>query len=139
MTEQSVPEESAAAANGQSTERAAAPAFDVDELVENLVAGEHRALARAITHIEDRTPGYRELVGRLHEHTGDASVVGITGSPGTGKSTLVDKLALEYRDRGHTVGVIAVDEAARPMPSLTARNRQHARDSSWRGHGGRER
>nr|WP_259370433.1 methylmalonyl Co-A mutase-associated GTPase MeaB [Salinarchaeum laminariae] len=84
----------------------------MDALVENLLAGEHRALARAITYIEDRTPGYRQLVGELHEHTGDASVVGITGSPGTGKSTLVDKLALEYRDRGETVGVIAVDPAS---------------------------
>ncbi|AGN02523.1 lao/ao transporter ATPase [Salinarchaeum sp. Harcht-Bsk1] len=109
MTEKSVTDDPAAPAGGRSTE---APAFDVDALVDDLLAGEHRALARAITYIEDRTPGYRELVGALHDHTGDASVVGITGSPGTGKSTLVDKLALEYRDRGHTVGVIAVDPAS---------------------------
>jgi LAO/AO transport system kinase len=119
MTEESAGEmeESASeSSTSQSTDSAGTtatdPAFDVDALVENLLDGEHRALARAITYIEDRTPGYRQLVGALHEHTGNASVVGITGSPGTGKSTLVDKLALEYRDRGETVGVIAVDPAS---------------------------
>jgi LAO/AO transport system kinase len=83
-----------------------------DQLVDELLAGKHRALARAITRIENREPGYRDLVARLHEHTGDADVIGITGSPGSGKSTLVDKMAEEYRDRGHTVGVIAVDPSS---------------------------
>ena len=83
-----------------------------ERLVEELLAGKHRALARAITRIENRETGYRDLVARLHEHTGDADVVGITGSPGSGKSTLVDKMAEEYRDRGHTVGVIAVDPSS---------------------------
>jgi LAO/AO transport system kinase len=83
-----------------------------EQLVDELLAGKHRALARAITRIENRQVGYRELVARLHEHTGDADVVGITGSPGSGKSTLVDKMAEEYRDRGHTVGVIAVDPSS---------------------------
>ena len=85
---------------------------DHDELVSALLAGKHRALARAITKIENRSPGYRELVSNLHRHTGTASVVGITGSPGAGKSTLVDKLAKRYRDRGETVGVIAVDPSS---------------------------
>ncbi|USZ68660.1 methylmalonyl Co-A mutase-associated GTPase MeaB [Halorussus salilacus] len=82
------------------------------ELVEELLAGKHRALARVITKIENRDPGYRELVSALHDHTGDAEVVGITGSPGAGKSTLVDKLANYYRERGETVGVIAVDPSS---------------------------
>jgi LAO/AO transport system kinase len=82
------------------------------ELVEELLAGKHRALARTITKIENRAPGYRELVSELHRHTGNAEVVGITGSPGAGKSTLVDKLAEYYRDRGETVGVIAVDPSS---------------------------
>jgi ABC-type glutathione transport system ATPase component len=82
------------------------------ELVAELLDGRHRALARVITKIENRAPGYREIVSRLHEHTGSASVVGITGSPGAGKSTLVDKLAKAYRDRGETVGVIAVDPSS---------------------------
>ena len=85
---------------------------DHAELVEELLAGKHRALARTITKIENRAPGYRDLVSQLHQHTGDAEVVGITGSPGAGKSTLVDKMANYYRERGETVGVIAVDPSS---------------------------
>ena len=85
---------------------------EVDRLVGGVLDGEHRALARTITNIENRAPGYRDLVARLHPHTGSAGVVGITGSPGAGKSTLVDKLARTYRDRGLTVGVIAIDPAS---------------------------
>jgi LAO/AO transport system kinase len=85
---------------------------DVDELVSGVLGGDHRALARAISVVEERTAGYRDLVSALHAHTGDAEVVGVTGSPGAGKSTLVDKLASRYRDRGLTVGVIAVDPAS---------------------------
>jgi len=83
-----------------------------ERLVESLLAGEHRALARVITRIENRAPGCRDLVSRLYEHSGTATVLGITGSPGAGKSTLVDKLAAAYRDRGDTVGVIAVDPSS---------------------------
>ncbi|TKX75718.1 methylmalonyl Co-A mutase-associated GTPase MeaB [Halorubrum sp. GN11_10-6_MGM] len=97
-----------------------APAFadaptlsDADAaLVEDLLSGSHRALARVITKIENRSPGYRAIVSALHEHTGGADVIGVTGSPGAGKSTLVDKLAAAYRDRGDTVGVIAVDPSS---------------------------
>jgi LAO/AO transport system kinase len=85
---------------------------DNQTLVDELLAGKHRALARVITKIENRSPGYRDLVSQLHEHTGDAEVIGITGSPGAGKSTLVDKMAAEYRDRGETVGVIAIDPSS---------------------------
>jgi LAO/AO transport system kinase len=85
---------------------------DHAELVEDLLSGKHRALARTITKIENRAPGYRSLVSRLHQHTGDAEVIGITGSPGAGKSTLVDKMAHYYRERGETVGVIAVDPSS---------------------------
>ena len=84
----------------------------VNPLIEDLLAGKHRALARVITKIENRQPGYRELVSQLHQHTGDASVVGVTGSPGSGKSTLVDKMAATYRERGETVGVIAIDPSS---------------------------
>ncbi|SEO40346.1 LAO/AO transport system kinase [Halogranum amylolyticum] len=82
------------------------------DLVDDLLDGKHRALARVITKIENRSPGYRDVVSALHEHTGHADVIGITGSPGAGKSTLVDKLARTYRDEGLTVGVIAVDPSS---------------------------
>ena len=85
---------------------------DPETLYERLLDGDHRALARTITAIENRSPGYRDLVSRLYEHTGQASIVGVTGSPGSGKSTLVDKLALAYREQGDTVGVIAVDPSS---------------------------
>ena len=85
---------------------------DQPELVSELLAGKHHALARAITKIENRTPGYRAVVSALYPHTGTADVIGITGSPGSGKSTLVDKLAKAYRDQGLTVGVIAVDPSS---------------------------
>jgi LAO/AO transport system kinase len=81
-------------------------------LVERLLDGDHRALARVITRIENRSDGYRDLVSALHAHAGSASVVGVTGSPGAGKSTLVDKLTRAYRDRGETVGVVAVDPSS---------------------------
>ncbi|USZ70268.1 methylmalonyl Co-A mutase-associated GTPase MeaB [Natronosalvus halobius] len=83
-----------------------------DDLLEDLLAGKHRALARVISKIENRAPGYRELVSDLYAHTGNAEIVGITGSPGAGKSTLVDKLAETYRNRGETVGVIAIDPSS---------------------------
>ena len=83
-----------------------------ESLIDELLSGKHRALARVITKIENRSPGYRELVSKLHRHTGHAEVIGITGSPGAGKSTLVDKMAKTYRGRGETVGVIAIDPAS---------------------------
>ena len=85
---------------------------DEPAIVEELLGGKHRALARTITKIENRSPGYREVVSALYPHTGGADVVGITGSPGSGKSTLVDKMAKTYRDRGLSVGVIAVDPSS---------------------------
>ena len=82
------------------------------DLVGNLLDGSHRALARTITKIENRSSGYRELVSALYEHTGNADVIGITGSPGSGKSTLVDRMTDRYRRDGLTVGVIGVDPSS---------------------------
>ncbi len=84
----------------------------MSDLVDELLAGKHSALARVITKIENRSPGYREVVSALHEHTGHAEVIGVTGSPGAGKSTLVDKVAARLREDGHTVGVIAIDPSS---------------------------
>ena len=82
------------------------------DLVSDLLAGKHSALARVITKIENRSAGYRDIVSALHQHTGHADVIGVTGSPGAGKSTLVDKVAARYREQGHTVGVIAIDPSS---------------------------
>jgi LAO/AO transport system kinase len=84
----------------------------MSDLVEDLLAGKHSALARVITQIENRSPGYREIISDLHQHTGTADVIGVTGSPGAGKSTLVDKMAATYREQGLTVGVIAIDPSS---------------------------
>lgn len=77
--------------------------------VEEIRAGNLRALSRAITAVENRTADSHELLKALFAHTGRARVVGLTGSPGAGKSTLVDALAGEYRRRQKTVGIIAID------------------------------
>jgi LAO/AO transport system kinase len=84
----------------------------MNDVLDRLLDGDHRALARTITNIENRAPGYRDLVSGLYDHAGTAEVIGITGSPGAGKSTLVDKMAETYRNRGETVGVIAIDPSS---------------------------
>ncbi len=81
----------------------------LDELVPRLLKRQPRALGRAISLIEDGGEGQRELIRRVYSETGKARVVGITGPPGAGKSTLVDRLARLCRQRGETVGILAVD------------------------------
>jgi GTPase len=68
-----------------------------------------RALARAITSVENRDAGSLELLKALFRHSGQAKIIGLTGSPGAGKSTLVDQLAREFRKQERTVGIVAVD------------------------------
>ena len=77
--------------------------------IENLRSGDPRALARAISTVENRVPGYAELLKALFPHSGRARILGLTGAPGAGKSTLVDQLARLYRKENRTVGIIAVD------------------------------
>jgi LAO/AO transport system kinase len=79
------------------------------DLVEKALAGDRRALARLLSLIEDDGPQAREALAALHPHTGRAHVVGVTGAPGTGKSTLVNELAKTLRAQGSTVGIVAVD------------------------------
>jgi len=82
---------------------------ETNNWVERIRAGELRALARAISAIEDHAPESVELLKALFPHSGKARVIGLTGAPGSGKSTLVDQLAREYRKLGRTIGIIAVD------------------------------
>ncbi len=77
--------------------------------IEQIRAGNPRALARAITAVENRDERAHELLKGLFEHSGRARILGVTGSPGAGKSTLVDALAREYRKQGKTIGIVAVD------------------------------
>jgi LAO/AO transport system kinase len=77
-----------------------------------LLAGDVRALARGISLVEDRSPAAVRLLRDVFPHTGRATVVGITGSPGSGKSSLVDRLAAVHRSRGDRVGVLAVDPSS---------------------------
>jgi LAO/AO transport system kinase len=78
-------------------------------LVDRLRSGDARTLARAISTVENRAPGWSELLKALFSHTGKARILGLTGAPGAGKSTLVDQLAKHYRKQNQTVGIIAVD------------------------------
>jgi LAO/AO transport system kinase len=79
------------------------------ELAERVRTGNPRALAQAISAVENRSSGWSELLKGLFAHTGRARTLGITGSPGAGKSTLVDQLARHYRRQGRSIGIIAVD------------------------------
>jgi LAO/AO transport system kinase len=81
----------------------------VDAFVERIRAGDVRALARAISAIEDNSAHAVRLMQALFPHSGRANVIGLTGSPGSGKSTLVDQLAREYRKEEKTIGIVAVD------------------------------
>lgn len=82
------------------------------DLVKELLSGSVRALSRLITLVENGAPDAARHLIELYPHTGRAHVVGITGSPGTGKSTLTDKITGVLRDRGLTVGIIAVDPSS---------------------------
>ena len=83
--------------------------FDLPSWIEQLLAGNPRALARAISTIENQSLGSSHLLKALFPHTGKARIIGLTGAPGAGKSTLVDQLTKLYRKENRTVGIIAVD------------------------------
>ena len=90
----------------EGTEKAAA------SLVERLVGGDRRALARAISLVENRDPAGDELVAELFPRTGEARIVGVTGPPGVGKSTLISALTVQLREGGRSVGVLSVDPSS---------------------------
>lgn len=84
----------------------------ISELIERVGAGEQTAVARTISKVEDGAADAAEIMKMIFPRTGRALIVGVTGSPGAGKSSLVDKLAAVYRRRGDRVGIIAVDPSS---------------------------
>jgi LAO/AO transport system kinase len=85
---------------------------DVPALVESARAGSPRAVARLISLVEDAHPALREVMAALAPHTGHAHIIGITGSPGVGKSTSTNAFVAAYRGQGKRVGVLAVDPSS---------------------------
>jgi LAO/AO transport system kinase len=81
-------------------------------LVDRLLQSDPRALARAITAVENASPGSSAILAAIQPHLGRANILGVTGPPGAGKSTLIDALIRELRLRGKTVGVLAVDPSS---------------------------
>lgn len=82
------------------------------EFIEKLFSGDPRTIARAITRVENYSPDAAELMKAIFPRTGKALIIGITGAPGAGKSSLVDKLALYYKDSGKRVGIVCVDPSS---------------------------
>jgi LAO/AO transport system kinase len=86
--------------------------LDVEVLVDRARAGQHRAIARLISLVEDAHPQLREVAGALTPHTGNAQIVGLTGPPGVGKSTSTSALVTALRKEGKRVGVLAIDPSS---------------------------
>ncbi|MCA9831317.1 MAG: methylmalonyl Co-A mutase-associated GTPase MeaB [Dehalococcoidia bacterium] len=84
----------------------------VTEIVDRFLAGDRRALARIISRVENETPEGRDYLRDIFPHSGKAHIIGVTGGAGAGKSTLTGALASEYRNRGKTVGIVAVDPSS---------------------------
>ena len=83
-----------------------------EDLTTRLLAGDRRALARAISLVEDNDPAGWELVKAIYPRTGNARVVGLTGAPGAGKSTLINAMTTAERARGNTIGVLSIDPSS---------------------------
>ena len=82
---------------------------EIDKLVQGILAGEKRSIARAITIIENNGENAQKIISAIYPYTGKAYVIGITGPAGSGKSTLIEKIVKKLRENGKSVGVVAVD------------------------------
>lgn len=81
----------------------------IDEIARGVLTGDRRSVAKAITVTENNAPGAQKLIAAIYPSTGKAHIIGLTGPGGSGKSTLIEKILREYRRRGKTIGVVAVD------------------------------
>ena len=84
----------------------------MQNITERLLYGDRPALSRLVTFIENDSPQARLYLAELHQSAGRAHIIGVTGAPGAGKSTLVTHLVREFRRRDHKIGVIAVDPSS---------------------------
>ena len=82
------------------------------KLADSILSGDRLALARVLTQVENNTPDGRSALDALFPHTGRAHLIGVTGAPGTGKSSLVNRLALHFREQKKTVAIVAVDPSS---------------------------
>ena len=82
------------------------------ELVKKVIEGDAKAIARFITLVENRDKDALNVIGQIHEYTGNAHIIGITGTMGVGKSTIIGKLAKEFVERGKKVGIIGIDPSS---------------------------
>lgn len=84
----------------------------MEKYVQGVLAGDKRSAAKIITLVENDGPEKKKVLSQLHPHTGKAYIIGVTGSPGAGKSSLTDSLTKEIRKQGLTVGIVAVDPSS---------------------------
>ena len=104
----------------------------IDEMIQKLLAGDRRMLARTITLVENERKGHHDVMKQVYPHTGEAMIVGITGAGGTGKSTLTDILIAKFRKQGKKVGVVLIDPSSPftggAMLGDRIRMKKHAQD-----------
>jgi len=84
----------------------------VEKLISRALEGDHRSMARLISLVESESPQAEHIMRRIYPHSGKAHIIGLTGSPGAGKSTLADKVIAAFKGLGKTIGVIAVDPSS---------------------------
>ncbi len=97
----------------------------MEKLIARALEGDHRSIARLISLVESESPQAEHIMRRIYAHSGKAHIIGLTGSPGAGKSTLADKVIAAFKSLGKTIGVIAVDPSS-PFPGGAIRMSSYA-------------